>query len=148
MRTAIGLVRDREWGVLGAVVWWGFDIATLWACFHAFGPDPPPFAVIVIAYFVGMLGNTLPLPGGIGGVDGGMIGAFVGLRRLLRTTRSSAVVDLSRVRLLAADDPGRDRLLPAAADASRRWRAEHRRPRRRGRGRAGVTDAPTSYYTK
>jgi hypothetical protein len=29
-----------------------------------------------MAYFVGMLANTLPLPGGIGGVDGGMIGAF------------------------------------------------------------------------
>ncbi len=79
VRTAIGLVRDGEWGVLGSVGWWGFDIATLWACFHAYGPDPPPFAVIVLAYFVGMLGNTLPLPGGIGGVDGGMIGAFAAL---------------------------------------------------------------------
>jgi uncharacterized protein (TIRG00374 family) len=79
VRTAIGLVRDREWGVLGAVAWWAFDIATLWACFHAYGPDPPPFAVIVLAYFVGMLGNALPLPGGIGGVDGGMIGAFAAL---------------------------------------------------------------------
>ena len=29
-----------------------------------------------MSYFIGMLGNTLPLPGGIGGVDGGMIGAF------------------------------------------------------------------------
>ena len=76
VRMAIDLVRNREWGVLGAVAWWGFDIATLWACFHAYGPDPPPFAVIVLAYFVGMLGNALPLPGGIGGVDGGMIGAF------------------------------------------------------------------------
>jgi putative heme transporter len=79
VRTAIGLVRDREWGVLGAVGWWAFDVATLWACFHAYGPDPPPFAVIVLAYFVGMLGNALPLPGGIGGVDGGMIGAFAAL---------------------------------------------------------------------
>jgi uncharacterized protein (TIRG00374 family) len=79
VRTAIDLVRAREWGVLGAVAWWGFDIATLWACFHAYGPDPPPFAVIVLAYFVGMLGNALPLPGGIGGVDGGMIGAFAAL---------------------------------------------------------------------
>jgi uncharacterized protein (TIRG00374 family) len=79
VRMAIDLVRDREWGTLGAVAWWGFDIATLWACFHAYGPDPPPFAVIVLAYFVGMLGNTLPLPGGIGGVDGGMIGAFAAL---------------------------------------------------------------------
>jgi uncharacterized protein (TIRG00374 family) len=34
-------------------------------------------AVIVKAYYVGMLANTLPLPGGIGGVDGGMIGAFI-----------------------------------------------------------------------
>jgi putative heme transporter len=79
VRTAIALVRDREWGTLGAVGWWAFDIAALWACFHAYGPDPPPFAVIVLAYFVGMLGNTLPLPGGIGGVDGGMIGAFAAL---------------------------------------------------------------------
>jgi uncharacterized protein (TIRG00374 family) len=76
VRTAIGLVRARDTGVLGAIVWWYFDILTLWACFHAFGPDPPPFAIIVMAYFVGMLGNALPLPGGIGGVDGGMIGAF------------------------------------------------------------------------
>ncbi len=61
MRTAVDIVRDREVGILGGVVWWGFDIATLWASFHAFGGDPPPIAVIVVAYFVGMLGNTLPL---------------------------------------------------------------------------------------
>jgi uncharacterized protein (TIRG00374 family) len=77
VRTAIALVRGREWGVLGAVGWWGFDMATLWACFHAYGADPPPTNVIIMAYFVGMLANTLPLPGGIGGVEGGMIGAFV-----------------------------------------------------------------------
>ncbi len=76
VRVAVAMIRDREIGVLGGAVWWGFDIATLWASFHAFGSDPPPIAVIVVAYFVGMLGNTLPLPGGIGGVDGGMIGAF------------------------------------------------------------------------
>ena len=77
VRTAIMLVRERRAGVLGAVLWWGFDICVLWACFHAFGDDPPYFAVIVMAYFVGMLGNLLPLPGGIGGVDGGMIGTFI-----------------------------------------------------------------------
>jgi uncharacterized protein (TIRG00374 family) len=75
-RTAIDLIREGHWGVLGAVAWWGFDIATLWACFHAFGPAPP-VGVVVMAYFLGMLGNLLPLPGGIGGVDGGMIGAFI-----------------------------------------------------------------------
>jgi putative heme transporter len=75
VRTAIDLVRSRNPYLLGAIAWWGFDIAVLWACFHAFGASPPK-GVIVMAYFVGMLGNTLPLPGGIGGVDGGMIGAF------------------------------------------------------------------------
>jgi uncharacterized membrane protein YbhN (UPF0104 family) len=75
VRTALGLIRRREVGVLGAVAWWGFDISVLWAMFHAFG-TVPPFTVIWMAYFVGTLGNLLPLPGGLGGVDGGMIGVF------------------------------------------------------------------------
>jgi putative heme transporter len=75
IRTAIALIRSRDVGLLGAVAWWGFDISVLWAMFHAFG-SPPPFTVIWMAYFVGMLGNLLPLPGGLGGVEGGMIGAF------------------------------------------------------------------------
>jgi uncharacterized protein (TIRG00374 family) len=75
VRTAIALVRSRELGLLGAPAWWGFDICVLWAAFHAFG-SAPPFTVIWMAYFVGTLGNLLPLPGGLGGVEGGMIGAF------------------------------------------------------------------------
>jgi uncharacterized membrane protein YbhN (UPF0104 family) len=75
VRTAIELIRSRDPGLLGAVAWWGFDISVLWAMFHAFG-SPPPFPVIWMAYFLGMLGNLLPLPGGLGGVEGGMIGAF------------------------------------------------------------------------
>jgi uncharacterized membrane protein YbhN (UPF0104 family) len=75
VRTAIGLVRERDSSLLGGVAWWGFDIAVLWSCFHAFGGGPPT-AVVVMCYFVGQLGNVLPLPGGIGGVDGAMIGAF------------------------------------------------------------------------
>ena len=45
-----------------------------------------------MSYFVGMLANTLPLPGGIGGVDGGMIGAF---------TAFGVDVELSVVAVLA-----------------------------------------------
>ncbi len=75
VRTAWDVVKAREWGILGALAWWGFDISVLWAMFHAFG-EPPPFTVIWMAYFVGTLGNLLPVPGGIGGVEGGMIGAF------------------------------------------------------------------------
>jgi len=75
VRTAIEVIRGRDPGLLGALAWWGFDMSVLWAMFHAFG-SPPPFTVIWMAYFIGMIGNLLPLPGGIGGVDGGMIGAF------------------------------------------------------------------------
>ncbi len=75
MREALCHVRERDPALLGAIAYWGFNIAVLWACFHAFG-NPPPLAVIIMGYFVGFLGNLLPLPGGIGGVDGGMIGAF------------------------------------------------------------------------
>jgi uncharacterized membrane protein YbhN (UPF0104 family) len=75
VRTAIELIRERDPGLLGAVAWWGFDMCVLWAMFHAFG-SPPPFTVIWMSYFIGTLGNLLPLPGGLGGVEGAMIGAF------------------------------------------------------------------------
>jgi uncharacterized protein (TIRG00374 family) len=76
VRIAIQHVRERDPALAGSVVYWGANIGVLWASFKAFG-EAPPWAVIVMAYFVGMLGNLLPLPGGVGGVDGGMIGAFV-----------------------------------------------------------------------
>ena len=78
MRDALAHIRERDPALLGAVAFWAFQIAVLWASFEAFG-DAPPLAVLVLGFFVGMLGNLLPLPGGIGGVDGGMIGAFAAL---------------------------------------------------------------------
>jgi uncharacterized membrane protein YbhN (UPF0104 family) len=76
VRDARRLVMSGNPGLLGALMWWAFDIACLWACFEAFGASPA-IGVLIVGYFVGMLANTLPLPGGVGGVDGGMIGAFV-----------------------------------------------------------------------
>jgi putative heme transporter len=76
VRGALAMLRARDGALVGALAWWGFDIAVLWACFHAFG-EPPSAAVIVMAYFTGMLGNLLPLPGGVGGVEGGMIAALL-----------------------------------------------------------------------
>ncbi len=75
-RFAMRKLRHPEWALFGVLTWWGFNVAVLYACFRAFG-EAPPVAVLVQAYFVGMLANLLPLPGGIGGVDGGMIGALV-----------------------------------------------------------------------
>ena len=43
--------------------------------FIAFGVDVP-LAVVVQAFFVGMVANLAPAPAGVGGVDGGLIGAF------------------------------------------------------------------------
>lgn len=76
IRFAFHKATHPDRAMFGVATWWIFNVAILWACFHAFG-DAPPLAVIIQGYFVGMLGNLLPLPGGIGGVDGGMIGAFV-----------------------------------------------------------------------
>jgi uncharacterized protein (TIRG00374 family) len=76
VRHAIDHVRSRDPAVAGSIAFWGFNVAVLWASFRAFGAAPP-LAVLSMAYFVGMLGNLLPLPGGVGGVDGGMIGALL-----------------------------------------------------------------------
>ena len=72
VRHSIEHARARDPAVLGAVAYWGFNIGILWASFRAFGEEPPPWSVVVMGYFVGMLGNLLPLPGGVGGVDGGL----------------------------------------------------------------------------
>ena len=74
--TAIALLRRPRPGLAGAILYWAFDIATLWATFRAFGGSPP-VAVVVMAYYVGTLANLIPIPGGIGGVEGGMIGCFI-----------------------------------------------------------------------
>lgn len=73
---SIELVRRRPLGVLGGSFgYMGFDIAALGFCFLAFGHSPD-FGVLVFAYLIGQLGGLLPLPGGIGGTEGGLIGVF------------------------------------------------------------------------
>ena len=96
VRTARELVRERRLGLLGAVAYWGFDIAVLGVCFDAFG-RVVPVAVLVMGYFLGTLGSLLPLPGGIGGVEGGMIGAFVAFG----VPASSAVVAVLAYRAIS-----------------------------------------------
>ena len=76
-REAGEILRRREAAVIvGALGYWFFDNAVLFATFHAFGEDPA-FTVILMAYLIGQLGGLIPVPGGIGGVDGGLVGAFV-----------------------------------------------------------------------
>jgi len=75
MRDALQHLRHPDPALAGAVLFWAFQVAILWASFHAFG-GAPPLAVLTQAFFVGMFGNLLPMPGGVGGVEGGMIASL------------------------------------------------------------------------
>jgi uncharacterized membrane protein YbhN (UPF0104 family) len=88
---AIEIVKARDPRLLGGVAWWMFDIAVLWAAFHAFGASPPIF-IITLGYFLGLVGNALPFVGSLGGVDGGMIGALIALGIAAPVTIAAVVV--------------------------------------------------------
>lgn len=83
-RAAVGGVREagavlrrrQALVIVGAVGYWLFDNAVLWATFEAIGVSPP-ITVILMGYLIGQLGGALPLPGGIGGIDGGLIGTLI-----------------------------------------------------------------------
>jgi uncharacterized membrane protein YbhN (UPF0104 family) len=73
---AVWLLRSgRPSVVLGALGYLAFDIGALAAAFHAFG-GTPALGDFLLAYVVGQLGGLLPLPGGVGGTDGGLVAAL------------------------------------------------------------------------
>jgi uncharacterized membrane protein YbhN (UPF0104 family) len=74
---ARALLRERNWKLLGAAAYYAFDNAVLWAAFKAFGHTDPPIATLVIAYLIGSAAGSLPVPAGIGVVEGGMLGLLV-----------------------------------------------------------------------
>jgi uncharacterized protein (TIRG00374 family) len=74
---AIELVRSRDATLLfGAFGYWAFDNAALLAAYEAVG-HTPPLSIVLIGYLIGQLGGLLPLPGGVGGIDGGLIAVLV-----------------------------------------------------------------------
>jgi uncharacterized protein (TIRG00374 family) len=73
---AIALLRSRSVGVIaGSFAYMAFDIAALGFAFAAVG-RVPPFGTLVLGYLIGQLGNLIPIPGGIGGTEGALIGMF------------------------------------------------------------------------
>jgi uncharacterized membrane protein YbhN (UPF0104 family) len=66
VRDALALVRSGDVRLLGAVAWWAFDAAVLWAMLQALGA-PPSLGVMVLAYFVGQVANSIPVPGAASG---------------------------------------------------------------------------------
>jgi uncharacterized membrane protein YbhN (UPF0104 family) len=75
---ALRLLRTRDPAILiGGAGYLLLDVAMLGVCFAAFGDDVPAAGVLLVAYIIGQLGSLIPIPGGIGGVDAGLIGTLV-----------------------------------------------------------------------
>jgi uncharacterized membrane protein YbhN (UPF0104 family) len=76
VRDAGLLLRRRDRLVLaGAIGYMAFDLLALTAAFEAVGA-PPAAGALLLGYVVGQLGGLIPTPGGIGGTDGGLVGAL------------------------------------------------------------------------
>jgi uncharacterized protein (TIRG00374 family) len=74
---SLDLLRHRDpWLLAGLVGYLGFDVMVLWATFHAFGGSPA-LAILWLGYLLGELGGLIPVPGGIGGVEVGVVGLLV-----------------------------------------------------------------------
>jgi uncharacterized protein (TIRG00374 family) len=88
---AVALLREgNAWLIGGILAYLIFDVLILWATFRAFGAAPPA-AILGMAYLIGELGGLIPVPGGIGGVDAGLVGTFV-LYKVPITAAASAVL--------------------------------------------------------
>lgn len=72
----LAVIRAHDWRLLGDVGYWLFDNLVLFVCLAAFG-HAPAFSVVAMAYLVGMLANSLPVPGGFVAVEGGLVGMLV-----------------------------------------------------------------------
>jgi uncharacterized protein (TIRG00374 family) len=88
---AFALLREANaWLIGGIVAYLAFDVMVLWATFHAFGAAPP-LAIVWMGYLIGELGGLIPVPGGIGGVDAGLVGTYA-LYKVPLTSAASAVL--------------------------------------------------------
>jgi uncharacterized membrane protein YbhN (UPF0104 family) len=92
VRDAVLLLRERSFGVLvGSFGLTFFDLAVLGVCFLAFGYSPP-VGVLALGYLIGQLGGNIPIPGGIGGLDAGLIGTFALFRQPLAVSAAAVLV--------------------------------------------------------
>jgi uncharacterized membrane protein YbhN (UPF0104 family) len=118
VRDALGLIRSGDARLAGAVAYWAFDAAVLWAMLHALG-SPPALPVIVLAYFVGQMANTLPIPGSVSGGIAGVLIAF-------GVAPDLAVPAVLAYRTIAVwlPTPAAIAALPALRTTVAHWRAE------------------------
>ncbi len=76
VRGALRLIRRHDWRLLGAIGYCLFDALVLYVCLLAFGPAPT-FWAVSMAYLIGLMGNSIPIPAGLVAVEGGLIGMLV-----------------------------------------------------------------------
>jgi uncharacterized membrane protein YbhN (UPF0104 family) len=76
VRDTAALLSRPDWRLIGAFGYLWFDIAVLELCFQAAGGNPP-LSTLVLAYQIGYLSNFVPIPGGIGVLDGSFVGMFL-----------------------------------------------------------------------
>lgn len=92
VRDALALLRQHPLPVLtGAFGCMIFDLAVLYATFRAAGHSPP-LGILALGYLIGMLGGNLPVPGGIGGLDAGLVGVFVLFHQPLAATTAAVLL--------------------------------------------------------
>jgi uncharacterized membrane protein YbhN (UPF0104 family) len=92
IRDGLVLLRRRPIGVLsGSLGFMVFDIAVLGVCFRAFGHSTS-VGILTLGYLIGQLGGNIPLPGGIGGVDAGLVGTFALYHQPLAVTAAAVLV--------------------------------------------------------
>jgi uncharacterized membrane protein YbhN (UPF0104 family) len=68
--------RHNPAALIGGACYLAFDIATLWAALRAFHGHAA-LEPLAMGYLVGQLAGEIPIPGGLGAVEGGLIGALV-----------------------------------------------------------------------
>lgn len=88
---AVALIRKRDWRLLGALGYWGFDTLTLYAALAAFG-HPLSIWVVAMAYLLGMMANSVPVPAGLVAVEGGLVAMLVLFHGRPVSTMVAAVV--------------------------------------------------------
>jgi uncharacterized membrane protein YbhN (UPF0104 family) len=115
------ILRHPKPGHIGALMYWGFDIATLWAAFRAFGAHPE-ISVVVLSYFIGQMASILPIPGGIGSIEGGMLGIFIAFG-VSGSTAALAVIAFSLLSIWLPVLPGSFAYFRLRASVAR-WREE------------------------
>jgi uncharacterized protein (TIRG00374 family) len=110
-----------DWKLLGALGYYAFDNAVLWASFQAYGRTPS-VAVIVMGYLVGSLAAALPIPAGLGAVEGGLFSALV-LYGAPAAPTAAAVLLYRGISLALPPLLGAVAWTSASAGSARPWRS-------------------------